>query len=176
MKESWYYAEINPVPWTVPSISIRRSKNGKPYPQLYSSETLVTYKKALYGEIKKDYKLDEPTKSPVRLEFYFSRKIESFNTKGRKRNSNYADATNLQKAAEDALQGLLFVNDSQVTQVSSTVVAQDPDALPWVVVKLTIDPHYLCPPESITSKLGKGLDLKRQEEDNKLDTDVKAIF
>lgn len=177
MNERWFFAEVNPVPWTVPNIAVRRSKGGKPYPQLYASETLITYKKALRDEIEDRYGAIEPTGAPIGLDFFFYRQLETFETKrGRKRHSNYADATNLQKAAEDALQGVLFINDSQVQQVTSTIIEQSSDTYPAVVIKLTLNPEPNLPPASITDCLGKEPEFRDYAKENELDIDVEDFF
>ena len=57
----------------------------------------------------------EPLSGPVRLE------LEFYLPQPKKPTNKYprADVTNLTKACEDALQGILFVNDSQVVVTSN---------------------------------------------------------
>jgi Holliday junction resolvase RusA-like endonuclease len=76
----------------------------------------------------------------VKLEFYFWRHRAEYTTpQGRSHRKHEADLTNMQKATEDALQGILFVNDKDNNDVHSIVVEQGPDVVGRVV--LSIEPN-----------------------------------
>lgn len=149
-REWWFVLPVNPVPWTAPEASVGR-KNGGTFVNFYSSQELKNYKEAIAAEV--EHQLDEdwaPLEDEIALEFFFYRRLDSQEraTKRRSR-SHIADATNMQKAVEDALQGVLFVNDSQVVDVRSVIVRQDEDADPCVAVRLVWHPDRTLPPEGI---------------------------
>jgi hypothetical protein len=83
------------------------------------------------------------------LYFYFWRRREEYQTpQARSHRKHEADVTNLQKATEDALQGVLFKNDKDVREVHSVLIAQGPDVEPGVVIG--IDQYYEQPlPEAV---------------------------
>lgn len=128
----WYHlVGINPEPWTSPNIGGRR-KNGSPV--VYKNEGLRVYQEAVKDELKGTipYSFDR-----IELRFYFWRRLEDSNRIDSKRHrSHQADATNMQKALEDALQGVLFANDRDVVSVSSWVVAQGPDVTPRILISV----------------------------------------
>ena len=60
--------------------------------------------------------------------FYFWRRLD-----GRK---HPADATNMQKATEDALQEVLFKNDRDIRDIRSVVVEQSAETKPLVLLRI----------------------------------------
>jgi hypothetical protein len=82
------------------------------------NQQLHMYQQAVKDEMKRLYPDAVELPPYYELDFWFWRNTER---------GNIADATNLQKATEDALQGVLLSNDRQVVRVASTVVAQGPD-------------------------------------------------
>lgn len=123
---SWIIPEINPEPWTAPEVSIGR-RGGKLAPQVFKREQLRQYQEAVH-----DYILDHYAPTPVEtelvLQFWFWRALDTPRSK-------QSDATNLQKATEDALHGLLFLNDAQVQDVRSIIVQQAVDVDPTIVIR-----------------------------------------
>ncbi len=133
---SYYLPGINPTPWTSPSISIGR-KNGKPFPLVYSSAELKAYQAAIREHF--DALDPQPTLIDVKfvLRFYFWRQLPAYRT-DRERNArkHEADVTNLQKATEDALQGVLFANDRNVAGITSWIMEQGHDTSPAILIEL----------------------------------------
>lgn len=127
-----WFSTLNPEPWTSPSVSVGR-KNGKPFPRVYKNAKLRNYQEAVKEELEAALQLERPVVEPIALRFLFSR-----DTTG----GQPVDATNLQKSLEDALQGILFKNDSQVIQVSSSIVNQGRGVLSWIGVEMDteVDP------------------------------------
>jgi Holliday junction resolvase RusA-like endonuclease len=120
---------INPEPWTSPSMGRGRA---------YKNPVLRYYQEAI-KETLEDAGLPEPTTELCEVEFYFWRNLELYDTgNGRARRRQRADATNLQKALEDCLQGILFANDRQVGYISSTIVEQEWDIEPAIVIVLSL--------------------------------------
>lgn len=106
------FNNVNPEPWSV-------GVNGK-------APTLVAYQNEVREYIEREYPRVKPMDGDLELEMYFWRQVT-----GRTRN---ADATNLAKALEDALQGLVFLNDRSNRRVLSWVVRQDATVRPFILV------------------------------------------
>ena len=139
MRYSWFLLEVNPVPWTAPSVSTGR-KNGKVQPRVYKNAELRTYQQAVKEDFQYRYPDVEPIKGPIDLDFFFWRQLPDYlsvdNVRVRK---HQADVTNMQKALEDALQGLLFANDREVRTIHSSIVEQDFETEPKVLIG--VRPH-----------------------------------
>lgn len=159
---NWYLIQgLNPEPWTSPEASVARNKGtGNMVPVLRKGGQSARYQEALSDEVR-DQVVAEPMIDPVRLELYFWRNIGSWETPaGRTAHAQHADATNLQKSTEDALQGVLFVNDNQVVDVRSRIMAQGVDVDPAILIGIAFatDPPakieqlrlelFVAPPES----------------------------
>lgn len=129
----WFYIPINPDPWAIGPLSVGK-RNGKYFPIVGRNAQLDAFKHAVAEE------LESQGVTPVdyeeyALRFFFWRRLDS-HASGRK---HYADATNLQKATEDALQGVLIGNDRDVRAIYSEIVAQGPDIKPGIVIHVE---HY----------------------------------
>jgi Holliday junction resolvase RusA-like endonuclease len=123
---------INPEPWTSPSVSVGR-KNGKPFPMVYKSAALRAYQEAI-GEAVAGR---TPLVGPISLTFYLWRQLPAYTTdRQRKARKHEADATNLQKALEDALQGHLFENDRDCVHVQTWIMEQGHDTEPLIVIEM----------------------------------------
>lgn len=120
-----WFCRINPEPWTSPTATLGR-KNGRMVPFVHKNPKLRTYQLAVQEEFDAVAHDLKPVEGPIKLEFAFSR-----STVG----GQPCDVTNLQKATEDALQGHLFKNDSQVVQVSSRI-KQSREEESWLAVEL----------------------------------------
>lgn len=123
---TWIIPQINPEPWTSPEVSIGR-KGGKLAPQVFKREQLRQYQEAVADYIERTYG-PAPTEDELVLQFWFWRELDTPRSKK-------SDATNLQKATEDALHGLLFANDRQVQDVRSIIVAQDVGVEPTIIIR-----------------------------------------
>lgn len=129
---------LNPEPWTSPTASVGR-KGGRVIPQLHKNARLRNYQAAIKEMLEKQGMTPVyQNKEPVELHCFFWRQIERYETAtGRKQSRHKADATNLLKALEDALQGFAFKNDSQVQLARSCIVEQKPETEPKIVVVVT---------------------------------------
>lgn len=128
MNPQWFVLDVNPYPWKVPPISVGR-KGGKVFPQVGRDEGLFVYKESVKGALAREE--THLIEGPVALYMWFWRNMAKVAGKSRR---HTADTTNIQKSTEDALQGILFPNDSEVKSVFSTVVAEGPEVPPMVVV------------------------------------------
>lgn len=133
---TWYLVEgINPQPWQASEGQIGR-KAGKLFIHFHKPETLRSYQEAVSETFKKQNPQAVEVEGDISLTFAFWRQLEegeSYAT-NRKTRSNIADATNLQKAMEDALQGILFANDRQVRSVRSVIMEQGQLTEPAILV------------------------------------------
>lgn len=128
----WFVLDVNPTPWAVGPLSVGR-KGGKVFPQMGRNQELFTYKEAVAEQIKQQ--------SPVTLEgevsllMWFWRSRPSYkNHQSRTARKHEADATNMQKATEDAVQGILFKNDKDNRLVQSIIMGQGESVIPKVVI------------------------------------------
>jgi Holliday junction resolvase RusA-like endonuclease len=135
--EGWYIIEgINPEPWTAPTAMTGR-KGGKTFARLVQSDTLRSFQLAVKEEFPDQNGHVDMAVTDVALQFFIWRQLPSYEIEdGRKSRRHVADATNLQKALEDALQGILFKNDRQVTSVSTTIVEQAETTTPLILIHM----------------------------------------
>lgn len=120
----WFVIPVNPEPWSVGTISYKR---------ISPSPNLVAYQNAIREELSDVDMLPEEYRS---ITFYFFRQQAQYiDMRDKVRTRNQADATNMQKATEDALQGVLFDNDREVRDIRSVIVQQGPHVLmPGVII------------------------------------------
>lgn len=124
---------INPEPWGIGPLGTRVS-GGKHVPYVGENSALADYQRAVRDFLCSEY-MTVMHDGPSELEFYFWRKLETYQTPGgKKARRHMADATNLQKGLEDALQGLLFANDRTVFSIKSVIVEQHYDAHPGIII------------------------------------------
>lgn len=130
----WFVLNVNPEPWAVGPLSIGR-RGGKMFATMGRNQQLWTYQQAVKEEIG-----ESPSvwiEGPVQMVFYFWRRRDEYSThQARTHRKHEADATNMQKALEDALQGVLFKNDKDTNDIRSVIVEQGPDVQPKVVVAI----------------------------------------
>ena len=127
----WFVLEVNPEPWAIGPLSTGRA-NGKVFPKVGRNMQLHSYKEAIKEELGKP---DVFFQSKVELQFFFWRRRDSYSTPQAKAHRKHeADLTNLQKATEDALQGVLFKNDKDVNLIRSVMVEQGADVNGRVVI------------------------------------------
>lgn len=135
----WYHvADINPQPWVASQASVGR-RGGKSFVNFYKPTQLKNYQEAIHEEFAA---LNPPIADPdipLEVHFYFWRELDVAEGVERKVRAHVADATNLQKALEDALQGVLYKNDRQIRSITSTIVSQNADTTPFILVGLR--PH-----------------------------------
>lgn len=127
----WFVLDLNPEPWAIGPVGYAR-RNGKMSAYVGRNQQLDAYKQAVAEEVGDGHELIE---GRVKLRFYFWRNRADYTTpQARSARKNEADATNMQKATEDALQGVLFKNDKDVNDVRSVVVEQGPNVKGRIVI------------------------------------------
>jgi hypothetical protein len=135
VKTTWYtIIGVNPQPWAIGPLSVGR-KDGKVYPSVGPNMQLRSYQEAVREALRPD--VLKKYEGPATLTFYFQREIEMHRgPSGRKVWAHEADSTNLQKALEDALQGVLIGNDREDYDVRSVIMSQGRGVTPLIVIKL----------------------------------------
>jgi Holliday junction resolvase RusA-like endonuclease len=114
---------VNPEPWRVPGFTHRGRaivpvKDGK----------CEAYQEALAEEIVNQNPNLKMHKGELCVEFFLWRST-AFNMP--------ADATNCQKATEDALQGVLYENDKSNRHVTTVICEQTPLTFPAIMVRVS---------------------------------------
>lgn len=118
-----YILRINPEPWAIGDVTAGR-KDGRISGRISPNPNLVAFQNAVREELQGVTKLNI---SDYSLTFFFWRQQARYlDAADRRRQRNQADATNLQKGLEDALQGVLFDNDRDVKDIRSVIVEQGP--------------------------------------------------
>ena len=147
----WYFLAVNPVPWAVGQAAIARKKDGTGN-RVYvaPNKDLRAYQNAIREEMGRYFTV--PIEGvDMDVVFVFTRSLDTIKRGKSVSHSHVADATNMQKATEDALQGILFGNDRQNRVILSIIREQEPDIEPSVAVglRITTDEHVrnLIPPE-----------------------------
>jgi Holliday junction resolvase RusA-like endonuclease len=130
-EEYWHFIPLNAEPWSVGPLSLGR-RNGKMYPMIGQNTQLHMYQEAIKEALEDVKALPE---GKYALTFYVWRSVDSYqSTRGRKVHRNVVDATNIQKATEDALQGILFNNDRDVRDIRTVIVEQEANTTPGIVL------------------------------------------
>jgi len=143
---------ILPEPWEAPTGAIGR-KGGGLFVRMVKSTKLATFQAALHDALEQKFgerMLESIVQRGTHLELriWIWRPIEStVRESGRKASAHVADATNLQKAIEDACQGVLFANDRDNLVVQTVIMEQDADATARIIIEVTRAPHLPEPPE-----------------------------
>ena len=132
----WYLVEgINPQPWTASEAQVV----GKHKVHMHKPEQLRFYQQALAISFEQQNPgfVALKTGIPLVVRFYFWREIDQ-DDKGRR--ANIADATNLQKACEDALQDVLYGNDQANVDIRSRIMEQAEGIKPRILIMVAPDP------------------------------------
>lgn len=130
-----YALPVNPEPWVVGNAYVARG-GGKSFARIAPDKTLTLYQGAVRAELEALGAEVLPGLYELDL-FFFRQNAQYTDTIGRTRTRNTPDTTNIQKATEDALQGVLIGNDRDVVRIQSHRVAAGVDVDPMVVIRLT---------------------------------------
>jgi hypothetical protein len=129
---------INPEPWAVGTAFATRSKAGV-HAGVSPNTKLVAYQNALKEELRaRNFEPIENQTVRLTLQMLFVRQVDSYTVRGKTKTGNYADATNLGKGTEDAMQGILFPNDRQMAWTHPIVVDQGLQAEPFIAFKIGV--------------------------------------
>lgn len=150
----WLVLDINPEPWAVGPLSTVRTKGGSLRSVMGRNQELYTYQQAIKSMVTNAQKLA----GNVAITVYLWRKLEEGFIGGGRRTVRDArpDATNMLKAAEDALQGLLYDNDENNVDVRAVIVERSPNTRPLVVIK--VEPYVGFNPDELPDYIWKQID------------------
>ena len=138
---SWFYIEgINPEPWTAPEFSTGR-KNGKIFTQAYKNAGLAAYQEAIKESLLRNYPDVEGFTHQITLEFFLRRQIVQYKGESKAVTKSHSDNTNMQKALEDAIQGILIENDREVVDIRTVLVAEGTEIEPQIIIKVSTFPN-----------------------------------
>lgn len=155
--DGWWHVihGINPQPWAVGPAGVSRG-NGKLQAFIGRNEQLYNYQQAIREELQAISAFPK-IGGEIALQFFLWRQRELKELgEGRNTRQGRVDATNMQKALEDALQGIFYVNDSLVRKVMSEVVEQGPNVTPRIVVE--IKPWFGFDPSQIPDHIWQIID------------------
>lgn len=123
---TWFCIGVNPEPWGVGPLGVGR-RGGKVFPTMGQNAQLAAYQEAIREELGDGI---VPIEGKQVVRFYFWRNQATYvTTTGLQHTKHIADATNMQKALEDALQGILFENDRDTWDIRSVIVDQGPEVI-----------------------------------------------
>jgi Holliday junction resolvase RusA-like endonuclease len=141
MKRILVIEGLNPIPWQASNGRIGR-RGGKPYVQFYKPENLTNYQEALAEVIGQAQPFPPfPKGTPLDVTFLFWREREQYHGQsGKLVTASRADTTNMVKATEDALHGIMWADDVDNLAVHGYTVAQGKDVTPRIAVIVTDEP------------------------------------
>lgn len=134
-RNRWYALPLNGEPWKSPSPSFGR-RNRKNFIQMHKDQGLVAYQKAVQEQMTELYPDATMVTGDVDITFYFWRNLAIYQGANKIVNRNHCDATNLQKALEDALIGVLYADDRDNVHVESYVMEQGSRVEPLTVIRI----------------------------------------
>lgn len=155
----WIVLPINPEPWAIGPVGYSR-RNGKMSAYVGQNQQLDAYKHAVSEAAREVWGALPPLRGNISLDFFFWRNRAEYTTPAARLHRKHdADVTNMQKATEDGLQGVIFENDRETVEVHSRIISQGPDVVGKVVVavRLIEDPDTLIDmiPLDIIDKVNK---------------------
>ena len=131
--QRWFVLDVNPEPWAVGPVGYAR-RSGKMSAYVGRNAQLEAFKEAVREGLGDGHKKID---GRVALQFFFWRNRADYKTpQSRTHRKHEADLTNLQKATEDALQGVLFDNDKDTNEVHAVLVEQGPDVKGRIVISI----------------------------------------
>jgi Holliday junction resolvase RusA-like endonuclease len=139
----WFVLALTAQPWAIGPLGVG-FRGKKPYAYIGPNQQLQAYQEALREELDGAGVLE----GEVEVQLFIWRQLETAkNFGGRDRKAKTSDATNIQKATEDALQGILIENDRNVRRISTEIVAQDEDTKSCILV--CVKPYQPLNPDVI---------------------------
>lgn len=140
---------LNPEPWTAGDLSTMR-KGGRVIPITLPNGNLRSYKetvKEMVGSALEELGIATPVfpkDTPLMVHFYYWRQWQEFTIIGRKARRKHSDTSNMTKALEDALQGLIYHNDSKNVVAFGHTVESGPDVDPKILFHVDLVPDWMA--------------------------------
>lgn len=135
---------VNPEPWRSPRLGTKRV-GGKVTPAAFKDTNLRSYQEAVKEILTEElttlgYELPYFEEGSIlTLSFAFWRQTESYQGENRRNVRNRPDLTNMQKATEDALQGVLYKTDRKNVLVQSSLVEVGPLVAPRILIECEME-------------------------------------
>lgn len=150
----WFVLDTNPEPWAIGPVGYAR-RGGKMSAYVGRNTQLDTYKQTIKEAVGPE---PQPYEGILSVTFFFWRNRAEYKTpQARSHRKHEADATNLQKSTEDALQDVLYKNDKDNHHVESFIMEQGPDVIGKVVIRvkpyLDVDPDEI--PDEVWAEIEK---------------------
>lgn len=160
MTEHWIILDLNPEPWAVGPLGTKRVNRGV-IPYMGQNAQLNAYKEAVAEQARAALGEDSVLFSgKCKLTIYFWRQRAEYKTpQARTHRKHEADATNMLKATEDALQGIFYKNDKDNADVRSVIVEQGEDVTPRIVIH--VESYYGFNPDELPSWVWATLDASQ---------------
>jgi len=154
--ERWFVLDVNPEPWAIGPVGYSR-RGGKMSAYVGQNKQLDTYKQTIREAMGTKEKLFD---GKVSITFYFWRNRAEYKTPAASTHRKHeADATNLLKSTEDALQDVLYKNDKDNSHVQAYIVDQGPGVKGKVVI--CVKPYIAFNPDHIPNDVwGQIIDLQ----------------
>lgn len=187
----WFLIEgINPEPWQAPNMSTGR-RNGKVFPMANKNPGLMAYQEAVQEALHYEYPEVELFTGKVELIMFFWRQLPIYQGDRGKVRKHEADATNMQKALEDALQGILLDNDRNVVSIQSHIVEQAYDTDAAILIGRSLPKTDLAFADEVRRSIGTARSQRKHPSgshrehsvtsgfitfDDEIDFDPKSIF
>lgn len=173
----WFVLDINPEPWAIGDVGVSR-RNGRVSAYVGRNNQLYSYQEAVREAIGIENGMLE---GKIDLKFFFWRNRPDYKTPNdRAHRKHEADLTNLQKATEDALQGILFKNDKDVNHIESFMVEQGPEVRGRVVIAMKPSsdlPEVMALlPDSVCELLDSMDGVEERPEQLRMAFDPKDVF
>lgn len=129
--DRWFVVGVNAEPWAIGPITVGRKGKGH-FPIVGRNQKLASYQEALAAELEGAGILE----GEVEITLFIWRRLDNgLSFDGKKHRAHQADATNIQKATEDAIQGVLIQNDRNVRKVTTEIVEQNATVEPCVAIR-----------------------------------------
>lgn len=137
MSEFWFHIRINPEPWRVGPVGYAR-RNGKMSAYVGRDQQLDAFKNAVAEEVREQWGSLPMLAGQLRVDIYFWRNRPEYTTPNQRLHRKHeADTTNLFKATEDALQGIVFKNDKDNIITQGAIMAQGANIPGQIVIRVT---------------------------------------
>lgn len=144
MTDIWVVLPLNPEPWRIGPVGVARG-NGRMVGTVGRDQQLHAYKEAVAEQVRMkldavdDYHDQYIFAGKTKLTIYLWRQRASYEThQAGTHRKHEADATNMLKATEDALQGIFYKNDKDNSDVRCVIVEQGEETIPKIVIHIEL--------------------------------------
>lgn len=160
MAELWMHLPINPEPWAVGPLGAAR-RGGKLSAYMGQNVQLHAYQEAVREELRYQWGELPMLTPPLAISVYFWRNRAEYTTDNQRQHRKHeADATNMLKAFEDAMQGIIFANDRDNVVVRAQTIDQGPEVVGQIVVSVYSDLDPMAMAQEAINAMPSGIHKK----------------